>query len=250
MDERSQSRALMRADSQLGGLWRMLVGSAVGHLAVAALVMGIAQLTVRWTPPPQNALMTKLVRLGTPRPKEYLPRKQEPPPPAPPPPPAAMAPQGAAPVTPVPKNAPPAPSPVHDAGPSAQERVESMSRTSKALDRLKQKVDGQADGSVNGDADEAQLGNAYATEVQKCIQRNFVIEGTSPDAVANRKALVLVRIEVDGRFIDNKILEGSGMAAFDEAVRRAVMRCGQVSAPPVPLRSTLRHDGIEVVFQL
>jgi TonB family protein len=250
MEGRGQLSPLSGGNS--AGLWRMVAGSAFAHVGVVAVALGIAQLTVRFAPPPQNVLMTKIVRLGTPRPKEYLPRKEEPPPPAPPPPPAAVAPQTPVPPaspTPVPKSAPAVGSPVHDNGPTAQDRITQMNKSQSALERLKQKVDGQADGAVDGDSDEAQLGNIYATEVQKCIKSHFVVEGISQDLVVGRKALVLVRIESDGRFIDDKILEGSGMPAFDDAVRRAVTRCGQVSPPPQPLRNVLRHDGIEVVFQ-
>ena len=85
--------------------------------------------------------------------------------------------------------------------------------------------------------------------VQKCMQANYVIEGSDAAKVANLQALVLLRIASDGKITNFRIEKGSGVAAFDQAVGRAVTRCGKVAPPPPPLRESLGRDGIEILFK-
>lgn len=146
----------------------------------------------------------------------------------------------------------PAPAPKTDAHVmSARERVSEMSRRNKALERLKEKVQGAKDGAVDGEVSEAALaiiGNQYGTEVRRCLRANYTVHGVDEAKVAGLKAVVLIRIQADGKIISHKIEESSGNAAVDQAVERAVQRCGQVPPPPPEIRDTVRDDGFDFVF--
>jgi TonB family protein len=226
----------------------MLGTSLAAHLAVGAGFFALANFSPPRNLPPQQVLMTQLVRLGTPRAKELLPRM---PPSVAPSPPAA--PQTAA-AIPVPTLTPAAPVPKKPVAPrkatvSARDRIRAMGRMSHALERLKTAVDGQQDGSEQGDSDTAVLGNAYTTEVSRCLQAHYVIEGYNADKVSGLQAQVILHIDSEGRIIRYKLEKSSGLMAFDQAVGRAVSRCGKISPPPAALRNQVRKDGIEILFK-
>ncbi|KAK1548537.1 hypothetical protein Q3G72_029189 [Acer saccharum] len=231
-------------------LRHMLLGSLAAHGLGLLLLLGWAQLSARRTPPPQNVLVTKLVRLGTPRPKELLPQKEPPPQPAPAP---AAAPKPSA---PAPAPTPPAaaakavsvapPAPV---APSAKERAHALSRVNSALAKLKRNVDGQADGSEHGDTDIARQGDKWASEIENCIAKNYTIEGTDPRRAVGLSAVVTLHVQNNGKILDHRIQVSSGLPAFDRAVSRAVTRCNQVSPPPVAMRRQLQRDGVEITFK-
>jgi TonB family protein len=223
------------------GLRRALWLSGLLHLGIILALIIASFLHDRDRGPAQSVLTTKLVRLGKERPKELLPRKEEPPPPPEKPAPALVA------------DAKSAASPDL---PSAKDRIKQLTQVSSALDRLKQQApeealgspDGVADGEVS-DAKLQVLGDIFGTEIKRCLQQNYAFEGVDAARVRNRSALVLVRVDADGRFIDHRIEKGSGLPAFDRAVESAVRRCGKVSPPHKTLRDTVRKDGIEVLFE-
>ena len=99
------------------------------------------------------------------------------------------------------------------------------------------------------DEDLAVQGDRYATEVQRCIQNHYEVEGLDPSKVNHLRATVVIRIEADGKIVGFKIEKSSGLTAFDAAVGRAVQRCGRVSAPPVQMRRQVRYDGIQIDFK-
>lgn len=217
------------------GLKRVIAISAGAHVAV---LIGFIVSSL-WKPhhdgPPQNVITTKLVRLGKERPKDWLPRKTEPPPPA----------------------AKPEPTPAvaaqpSETAPSAKDRIKELSKVASALDRLKQhdeeEPEGREDGTPSGDAKEAIVGNKFATEVYNCLKANWAVEGLDESRVRNKKAAIVVRVASDGRFIESEITDSSGVPNFDQAVIRAVKRCGKVSPPDPVIRDAVKSDGIEVVF--
>lgn len=228
-------------------LQQMLLGSLAAHGLALLLVLGWAQLTARRTPPPQNVLVTKLVRLGTPRPKELLPQKDPAPQAQAAPAPAPQAP--AVPQTPV---APAAKSvaiaPPQAAAPTAKERAKASSNFKNALAKMKRSVDGQADGSVNGETDVAQEGDKYASEINTCLQNHYVIRGVDAERAKDRSADVQLWIARDGRITGHKITKTSGLSAMDQAVSIAVQGCGRVSAPPTALRDKIRTYGVTLTF--
>ncbi len=233
------------------GLTLCLGLALLGHVAIVGLMAAWMALAPNLRPPAQRAIMTKLVRLGTPRPKELLPRLPEP---ATAPTPAAVAPPVSAPPPPLPTHKPvalpTAPKPPKAAPvPSAKERIRALSRVNQALDRLKQAVDGQHDGSTQGDADAAVAGEAYIRQIDACLHAHYVIEGYAAERVAGRQAQVLLFINAAGRIIKFHLEQTSGLAAFDQAIGRAIRGCGKVDPPPPHLKEQVRRDGIEIVFK-
>jgi TonB family protein len=228
------------------GLGRFVVLSMALHLAAFVGALGVGQLHLAKAAPVQTVLVTKLVRLGKERPPELLPRKPEAPPPAAKPV-AAVTPQVEV------KDHQPAAKP--ESLPSAKDRIAQLSQVSKALERLKKQgadePEGLADGVRDGEVSrlaQAMAGNQFATEVYRCIKQYYSIEGMDQSRVRDRSAVVIVRIDTDGRFIEHRIERSSGLEAFDRAVDRAVIKCGKVSPPPSEISDAVR-DGLEVVFQ-
>ena len=231
----------------------LIIASFLAHVVLLLLGFWLYHLAPSTPRPPQAVLTTKLVRLGTPRPKELLPRKEEPqvlPAPAPPPTPVA------APPTPVSSPSIPPPRTAAVAPPAqitAQQKAAAMNKVNSALQRLKSQLDGQKDGSMYGDvADEdlAVQGNRYATEVQRCVKDKFgLVEGMDRSKIAHLNAIVVIRIEADGKIVGFKIEKSSGLAVVDAAVGRAVQRCARVSPPPVHMRRQMRYDGIQIDFK-
>jgi TonB family protein len=226
------------------GLSTAILVSAAGHVALFVFAVAFALWRPALHTQPQNAIITKLVRLGKERPPDWLPRKPSTPPPA------ADA--------PVPIDVKGAAKPTeHQPLPTAKDRVKQLAQVSSALERLKKQQaaedpEGSAQGVVGGEVSslaEAIEGNRYVTEIVNCLKQNYAIEGVSPSSVKNRTALVLVRIERDGSFIESKVERSSGVPAFDRAVERALKLCGRVSPPPASMRDQVRNDGIEVEFQ-
>lgn len=243
-----------RGNTGLGGMTVMsLIIHGVGMVAIYFL----ASWAPRLTPPPQSVLVTKLVRLGEPRPKELLPQKETPPPP--PPPPAAPniapppAPQPPTPTTPpaakAPVKAPTVPSPQTSA--TNNDQAAATSKTNQALERLKKRI-GTKDGSADGEVSDAELqviGNRYATELQACLRANFELQGfMDRSAAASLTADVLVRIRRDGTIISARVQKSSGTDRFDRFAERAAQRCHKISPPPPELRSIVQGEGILITF--
>ncbi len=225
------------------------------HGGVVAGIYYLASLAPRLAPPPQSVLVTKLVRLGEVRPKDYLPQKETPPPPPPPPPPAsiapAVAPQPVPPVPPAaralekkpdavvaPKNDP------NSRGPSAPSDA-----ATSALQRLKKQF-GAKDGNLNGDVSDADMqviGNRYLTELTKCLRANFEVQGLNKGSVGNLSAKFLVRIRRDGTIISARVTQSSGDERFDRFAERAAEKCHKISPPPPELRSEAQ-SGVGVIF--
>ena len=238
-----------------GALWRGIGFSICGH----ALLLLLFYLLQFWQPlfraPPQQVLITKLVRLGTPRDKNLLPQKDEPPPTPPPPTAAAVTPpppaESKAEPAPAPAKPTPAVAPAAKPPATAQERARALTKVDSALDKLRRKVDGDKDGAVDGDVSDATLaliGNRYATIVQKCLKNNYVIEGSDLRQVQHLSAVIALRIAADGRIVDFKVVQSPGVPAFEQAIARAVRRCGKVEPPPAEYRSTVGKEGLEITF--
>ena len=140
--------------------------------------------------------------------------------------------------------------------PTAKERINQLAQVTNALERLKERdrevPEGRADGVRGGEVSDLAhsiAGNAFATEVVRCLHDHYAIEGINPDAVKSRSALVVIRIDRDGSFLESHLEHSSGLPAFDRAVERALKLCGKVSPPPETMRDQVRNDGFEVEFQ-
>ena len=263
--------ALQRPPGAGDRLWPAVVLSVVVHvglLAVAALARPPALVDAG-----QRPITAKLVRLGEPRPKELLPRKEEPPPqaatarqPEPVAPAAAPSPKA----VPVPAAAAPAPSPkaasaaVAKAAPpkappagaaraaaADQAGQKSGARLRSVLSELsKELAAGRADGSPDGDSADAGEGDQYLGEVVRQLRQSYRL----PTTIGDRERLsltgtVVLYVEPDGRVSRYELTQRSGNPAFDEALERAV-RAARLPPPPPALRDLYRRTGLEVLFRI
>ncbi|MBC7794815.1 MAG: TonB C-terminal domain-containing protein, partial [Clostridia bacterium] len=224
------------------GLGRVIVGSIVLH---AGIIIGLVLLVGFHASArkPQKVIVTELVRLGKERPKDLLPRKEEPPPEpthADPPPQSDQ-------VHPAPQEKPPPPK---DSAPSAKDRLSQLSKVNNALNRLKteEEPEGKEDGSKYGTVAKALEGNKVASEVVACMKAHWTLPGQTLAQVAGKSADIAVNVERDGRLSTFEIMKSSGDQRFDAAVRNAAMACGRVSPPSAEIAEQMRKDGFEVHF--
>jgi TonB family protein len=241
-----------------------------GGLVVALVVVSVFG-DSRPEPPMQKPM---LVRLGKPRPKEWLPRK----PTAPPVPPAAKEAPVATPgekVAPAPPSPTPAP-PKPEAKPDAQKAAPtpaSAPATQAAAPRdakqdPKAKLDdimkrfqtgaiagpaedlpGQLDGHAEGDSDRAE-GEAYYALLEKRVKDQYKL----PATISERErmylnATVRIFIEPNGRIARFEIVQGSGNGVFDGALESAVQRASPVPPPPQHLVRLLQREGVDLNFK-
>lgn len=227
-----------------------MVAASLGlHLCLGLGLWGLGLWDGALVPKPQQVIKARLVRLGPSRDKNLLPTlaaaqktaavpRTKPPTPA-------QVPVPAAPAAQTPKSAAPA-----AAEPTAGEvAAGAAARTQSVLERLRKQAAGVPDGDQAGDADDAMAGDRYIALVERCMKREFVIEGAEFKRVANRQALALVRIAASGKVIDFRLKQSSGLTAFDQAVARAVRACGEVPPPPTDRREQLRRAGIIITFR-
>lgn len=255
--------ALTRRDR----IWPAALVSALIH----AVLIGVA--VARGAAPEidleQKPIVAKLVRLGPERPKELLPRKEEPPAPV------AAAPEPA-PAPPTPAPPAPAPTPTVTKAPAAKPApiVEKTApvKTPTApqgaparasarpgglagvLDRVRKQVDeqrwGSPDGDPMGDASEGEAGDRYLALVTRALQENYRLPSTiSESERMHLRAQVALFIEPDGRITRYSFERRSGNGAFDDALERAI-RQTRVPPPPPELREAYRSRGISVLFRV
>jgi colicin import membrane protein/protein TonB len=238
--------ALARRDR----LWPAVAVSLAAHAAL------VAALVVRAGPVldlDQKPIVAKLVRLGETRPKEYLPRKDEPPPPPPPATAAAPTPAPSAPTPPAaPSRSATAPAPKPAAARSAPGGAPGGTSLSNVLSRVRKQVEetryGDPQGDPTGDASEGEEGDRYLALVHQAIHQNY----RAPSTISERerlylKATVVLYVEADGRIARWTFQARSGNAAFDAAVENAIVKT-RVPPPPPELRATYRSSGIGVNF--
>ena len=211
------------------------------HAGVAAAAFWLPGLLDR-QPPRRKPVIARLVAQGKPRPKHLLPRKPQPEE-------AAGAPALTLPGT-------SRKSPPRKKAPRQPTRQELMRR---ALARVTGEVsreprppverEGQADGSPQGTAPSAEVGEKYFTEVHDAILANYVV----PSVISERerlflKATLLAFIGPDGSLLSHQIAKPSGNTLFDQALELAVKKT-KLPAPPPELAKALRNDGVELNFK-
>ena len=234
----------MPQQKRLRGLTRAIISSIALHSIVLAgfVVARDSQARPKRT---QNVIVTKLVKLGKKRPKELLPRKNQPKPSAR----KSVMPK-------VPKGIQPEKKKAQKAKPAVDKPT--SKRVLSALERLKQSsaveddTEGDPDGVVEGtetDLSQAIVGNRFATEIYRCLKSKYELAGLEPSQVAGKSVSVVLWIAADGSFKDHRIEEGSGIERFDDAVEQAILRCAKVDPPPKSIQKMVLKDGIEVQFQ-
>lgn len=251
--------------------WAWLVSIGL-HAGLFAAVIAVSVLADSSPPAPMQKPM--LVRLGKPRPKEWLPRK----PTAPPVPPAAKdAPvptpgEKVAPAPPSPTPAPPKPEAKPDAAKAVPTQATAPATQAAAPRDAKQdskaKLDdimkrfqtgaiagpaedlpGQLDGHPEGDSDRAE-GEAYYALLEKRVKDQYKL----PATISERErmylnATVRIFIEANGRIARSEIVQGSGNGVFDAALESAVQRASPVPPPPPHLVRLLQRDGVDLNFK-
>lgn len=248
--------------------WAMTLSIGVHGLILVGLVAGSLFPSCQGSAPPnQKPIAAKLVRLGTPRNENHLPRIPTAPPaprtakeapvvtpgekvakPEPPTPPAPTPAPTPTP-TPAPSTAPSTAKPAAAQAeapktPDSKERLDDImkrfaagSRTGKAED-----LPGQLDGDPLGDAERAAEGERYLALVEQRIKAHYVVPSAIPDAERIRlSAVVRLRVERNGRISSYEITQPSGNGLYDSALEAAVQRASPLPPPPEHLLPMLRN---------
>jgi periplasmic protein TonB len=229
-----------------GVLLTLLVHGAIGAVAYVSQVRA-----EREPEAARDLVVTQLVTLGKPREKFLLPRITEPPKPK------APAPQIKVTDDPL-KPPPPQPKEKEKEPPKPPEKPEPSNDLKRALARARalsnavpeESNEGEATGSLEGTANVAQEGDAYATAVHAAIQRNW----TAPTGLVNEAELAGLRAEVrvtigpDGRLGEPTMRRPSGNQYFDDSCIGAVKATGQVPPPPPAVAAKFRR-GILLEFE-
>jgi colicin import membrane protein/protein TonB len=230
-------------------MWPAVVVSVAVHAAAIAWAVAEGGPAIDLE---QKPIVARLVRLGEKRPKEYLPRKEEPPPepaPAAPAPAPQVSTAAAVPTKPGPgPKAPPAPA-------STAKGASGTSTLSNVLTRVRKQVDeedrwGDPEGDPLGDASDGSEGDRYLALAQRALQERYVLPTTiSEKERLYLKAVVVLYVEPDGRISRFRFETTSGNAAFDDALERAI-RQTRLPPPPPESRELYRRTGLAVGFKI
>jgi outer membrane biosynthesis protein TonB len=213
------------------------------HLALGALVYFSH---VRRPPPApvvRDIMVTRLIHLGKPRDKFYLPRIVEPPRPKAPPPTIKVTEDlNAAPAkkeTP----RPPDPQPSKEVN-RALERARELARHSA----VEEPPEGSLTGSPHGTASQASEGDEYATAVYEAIRKNWSVPaGLSVGEVINLETEISVSIGPDGALLRPNMTRSSGNSLYDDSCMTAIQATGRVPPPPPAARQRFRR-GVVLQF--
>lgn len=248
-------RSALNAEQRMGTSGFAL-SAVVLHAAILAAALWLPKLMEREVAV-RKPVIARLVALGKPRPKGALPRKETGGAP-----PVASAPISTPSPTPSKLTAPHsrAPQSPRKPAPKQPSRQELMKRAlaqaagqSVAAERQSEEPpverEGIAEGSAEGTASTAEIGDKYFTAVHDAILQNYVL----PSVISERerlylKASLVAYIGTDGTLLRHTILKPSGNAIFDQALELALQKT-KLPAPPPELASSLRSDGVELNFK-
>ena len=206
--------------SSFGGLF----ATFLIHVSLAALIYFAH---VKSPPPieqPRDLIVTKLVALGKPREKFWLPRIVEPPRPK-------------APVLNLTDdaNAPPAKeAPKVDDADISKDMRRALKRAQLLAQATEEPAEGSLEGSPLGRSTEGQVGDAWATAVSETIRAVWVtpVGLISDDELGRLKAKVRINISEDGKLSNPVVLQSSGNSYFDDSCVQAVKTAAKVPPPP------------------
>jgi hypothetical protein len=192
----------------------------------------------------RDLMVTRLVALGKPRDKFWLPRIPVPPRPQAPPPSIKVTDDMLAQAAP--KEAPRPEDPeVSTEMRRALERARKLAETSAP----EEPPEGSLTGSTAGTTANASEGDAYATAIYEAIRKNWVVPtGLSLGAVAALASEVRVAVSGEGALLEPALSRSSGSDLFDDSCVQAVMMTGKVPPPPAHLRLQYQ-GGILLVFE-
>jgi colicin import membrane protein len=203
------------------------------HGAVAYLIVHSHQHPSEVIEAPREFVVARMVRLGKPRDKFWLPRLETQPRPKAPVPTLKLSEdahaKAAAPEAPRPENA--------DVSKDVRHALD-RARKLQALATPDEPAEGLETGSLRGTASQASAGDAYATAINDAIHRNWnVPTGLVSDSELKKlHAGVRVSVGTDGKLHDVKVVKSSGNSLFDESCLTAVQATGRVPPPPAALQ--------------
>jgi TonB family protein len=210
-------------------------GSSFGGIAATVLIhVSLAALIyfahVKSPPPlevPRDMIVTKLVALGKPRDKFWLPRIVQPPKPKAPAPTLNLTDDPNA--APAPKAAPK----IEDADISKEMR-RALKRAQLLAQGAEEPAEGSLTGSPEGTSTQGVSGDAYATLIDAAIRKNWTAPmGLVTDSeLATLVAKVRMSISDDGTLSGPVIKQSSGNPYFDDSCIQAVKATGKVPPPP------------------
>jgi len=209
--------------SSFGGIFATI-------LIHASLVALIYFAHVKSPPPveaPRDLIVTRLVALGKPRDKFWLPRIVQPPKPKAPAPTLNLTddPNAAA----APKEAPK----LEDADISKEMR-RALKRAKMLAQATEEPAEGSLTGSAEGTSTQGVAGDAYATVIDAAIRRNWVTPvGLITDTeLVGLVAKIRMSISDDGTLSNPVVQKSSGNPYFDDSCIQAVKATGRVPPPP------------------
>ena len=113
--------------------------------------------------------------------------------------------------------------------------------------------EGSKDGVIDGElsADELErLGNVYMTKIYRRIKSNYLIPSIIGDDEQNKlETIIVIYIDLSGNIFRNDFEKRSGNTHFDAAIESAIKKSSPLPAPPKELREVFLKDGIECSFK-
>ena len=181
---------------------------------------------------PRDFVVAKLVKLGKPREKFWLPRITQPPRPTAPPKVIKLADDPNAPKAPV-----EAPRPDN---PTISKDLRRALNRARQMEQLipTEPEEGQLTGSASGTATEASAGDAYATAIYEAIRQHWTTPTglVSEAQLAHLVAAIKIRVADDGTILENKVIRSSGNNFFDDSCVTAIQATRKVPPPPANMR--------------
>ena len=241
MPDNTQQFSYLKPQPQV---WLAIVASAGIHvgLVVFLIIGGLVQ--AKPSDLKDKAMITKLVRLGEEKPKNWLPDKK-------------LASAQPAPKTPAPSTkASPDTSAKSPKKSAAKDYSKDMKKALAALGSSddkpsKETPQGSPDGDPDGDALIAELGNAYYTQVYKQVKQNYAV----PEIISERErmflaATVVIKLDERGNLMgDLEWEKRSGNDVFDSAIANAIKKSAPFPAPPKELVDKYKTEGIGMNFR-
>ncbi len=229
--------------------WMAAISLLVHACAIGAALWLSARAPAKLEPR-QKVVTTKLVRLGKPRTKRLLPRREAA---APPPPPKAVE-------VPLPKTASapaaakappqrPPPKPKSNASALASAaRRQSLFSAFAATAKTPDESVGEEDGDPEGDSDSAEEGERYFGLILSKARRHYgITKAIPPQELIRLKAVVVLYIGATGELLREPELQASsGNALFDQEVLMALKKAAPFGPPPSALAQTLATVGIAI----
>jgi TonB family protein len=213
------------------------------HVSLVALIYFAH---VKSPPPievPRDLIVTKLVALGKPREKFWLPRIVEPP-----------RPKAPVPTLNLTDDANAAPTPKEAPKPEDADISKEMRRALKRAQLLAQAApeepaEGSLTGSAEGTSTQGAQGDAWATAVHNIVRNAWVTPvGLITDAeLRGLVAKVKISIGEDGTLSNPVVQKSSGNPYFDDSCIQAVKEASKVPPPPAKTRRmVLTFDGAQL----